>query len=90
MNGRQLAERIALLQPAVRTLYVSGYTENAITHDGVLDPGIAFLGKPYKAADLACRVRELLDDRERKPVASVLAASGNAGQAAPGSDQTVA
>jgi PAS domain S-box-containing protein len=88
MNGRQLAERIALLQPPVQVLYVSGYTENAITHDGVLDPGIAFLGKPYKAADLARRVRELLDDRQKKPIASVLASSNNA--SAPGTDETVA
>ena len=86
MNGRQLAERIALLQPAVRTLYVSGYTENAITHDGVLDPGIAFLGKPYQAADLARRVRKLLDDRQKRPAASVIPASVSAGQSASGTD----
>ena len=40
---------------------MSGYTADAIVHHGVLEPGIAFLGKPFSAADLTRRVRELLD-----------------------------
>jgi len=42
-------------------LYVSGYTDDAIVHHGVLEPGIAFLEKPFTPADLARRVRKVLD-----------------------------
>ena len=61
MNGRELATNIARLLPGVRVLYMSGYTENAIGHDGTLDAGINLLQKPFSLPALKDRVREVLD-----------------------------
>ncbi|HET8605809.1 MAG TPA: PAS domain S-box protein [Gaiellaceae bacterium] len=61
MSGQEVARRIAERRPAVRTLFVSGYTESAIGNHGVLAPGTSFLQKPFSAADLTRTLRELLD-----------------------------
>jgi len=61
MNGRQLADEATGLQPGLPVLFTSGYTESAILRDGVLPEGTALLSKPYRRADLASRIRELLD-----------------------------
>jgi CheY-like chemotaxis protein len=61
MGGRELVTRLLALQPGLRILFSSGYSENAISADGVLDEGINFLQKPYTPTMLARRVREALD-----------------------------
>jgi CheY-like chemotaxis protein len=61
MTGRELADRLAVLRPAIKVLYMSGYTDSAVVHHGVLDPGTVFLQKPFAAAVLASKVREILE-----------------------------
>jgi PAS domain S-box-containing protein len=73
MNGRELATQISKLLPDVRVLYMSGYTENAVGHDGTLDVGINLMQKPFSLPALRERVREVLDS-EPIPVELALAA----------------
>jgi len=63
MSGRVLVERLTKTRPALKILYMSGYTDQAVVHHGVLDAGTHFLGKPFTATDLARRVRAVLDGR---------------------------
>jgi two-component system, cell cycle sensor histidine kinase and response regulator CckA len=60
MNGPQLAAKLREMNPAVKILYMSGYTENAVIHHGMLDPDIDLLQKPFPADELLKRVREAL------------------------------
>jgi CheY-like chemotaxis protein len=57
LNGRQLADAAVRKRPALKVLYTSGYTENAIVHHGRLDPGVLLLNKPYRQSDLDRMVR---------------------------------
>jgi two-component system cell cycle sensor histidine kinase/response regulator CckA len=59
-SGRQLYESVRLRFPHLRVLYMSGYTANAIVHDGVLDPGTPFIEKPFTAASLTQKVHAVL------------------------------
>lgn len=61
MNGRQIAEAAREIHPQLKVLYTSGYSENAIFHNGRLDRGVDFLGKPYRRSELAAKVRDVLD-----------------------------
>ena len=67
MNGRELAQRIAEIRPNVKILYMSGYTENVIGHNGMLDAGIRLLQKPFNLRDLKSKVREVLDATPTPP-----------------------
>ena len=53
MNGRQLVDEALKRRPSLKTLYTSGYTENAIVHHGRLDSGVLLLAKPYRKSELA-------------------------------------
>jgi PAS domain S-box-containing protein len=61
MSGRELVEHLALLHPETKVLCMSGYMENAVVHDGLLDPGTTFLQKPFTPDALTLKVREVLD-----------------------------
>jgi len=61
MGGKVMAEWLKSSFPGIKILYTSGYTDDAITHHGVLDPGVDFLPKPYTPASLAHKVRTMLD-----------------------------
>jgi len=61
MGGKVMAEWLRTTYPNLKILFTSGYTDDAIVHHGVLEPGVEFLPKPYTRATLACKVRELLD-----------------------------
>jgi CheY-like chemotaxis protein len=61
MNGRQLADAALAVRPGIRILFTSGYTENAIVHHGRLDQGVHLLTKPYRAIELARKIRKVID-----------------------------
>ncbi len=61
LSGREVAERIRRRRPDLAVLYISGYTENAVATNGVVDPGTWFLAKPFTGATLVAKVREVLD-----------------------------
>jgi CheY-like chemotaxis protein len=61
MNGRQLADRARQRQPNLKVLFTTGYARNAIVHQGRLDEGVDVLFKPFSRADLAARLRRILD-----------------------------
>lgn len=60
-SGRELARRLAESRAETKVLYMSGYTDDAIVHHGMLEPGLNFLQKPFTPAALARKVREVLD-----------------------------
>lgn len=61
MNGRRLADEARAHRPDLKVLFTTGYTRNAVVHNGMLDPGVAFLPKPFTVSQLAIKVREVLD-----------------------------
>jgi CheY-like chemotaxis protein len=60
MSGRELSKQLCAAHPQTKVLYLSGYTEDAIVHQGVLEPGTAFLQKPFTLQMLSRKVREVL------------------------------
>ena len=60
MSGDKLANYLSVLRPEMKVLYVSGYTDHTIVHHGVLEPGLAFLQKPFSPKTLARKVGEVL------------------------------
>jgi PAS domain S-box-containing protein len=61
VSGQALARELAATWPTIKVLFTSGYTDDTIVHHGVLEPGVHFLSKPFTAADLTRKVREVLD-----------------------------
>ncbi len=66
MSGSVLASRLETVRPGIRSLFISGYTDNAIVHHGILDSGVAFLEKPFSPNRLASKVREVLQAPPQK------------------------
>jgi two-component system, cell cycle sensor histidine kinase and response regulator CckA len=60
ISGRELAQRIAKTRPEIKVLYMSGYTDQAVVHHGILDTGAVLLQKPFTMATLASKLREIL------------------------------
>ena len=61
MNGRKLADEALRLVPGLKLLFTTGFTRNAVVHNGVLDHGVNFLAKPFTIDQLATKLREVLD-----------------------------
>jgi DNA-binding NtrC family response regulator len=62
MSGKDLVDSISGRRPGMKVLYMSGYTPDAIVHQGVLEPGTHLLQKPFTPSALASKVREMLDE----------------------------
>jgi CheY-like chemotaxis protein len=67
MNGRELARRAEALRPGLAVLYMTGYSRNAVVHQGRLDEGVELVQKPVSQTQLANRIREILDRQLRRP-----------------------
>jgi signal transduction histidine kinase/ActR/RegA family two-component response regulator len=63
MTGRELAEKALALRPGLKVLYTTGYTRNAVVHNGIVDIGTAFLPKPFTIDHLAFKVRQTIDSK---------------------------
>ena len=61
MGGRELVERLSLLRPGIKALFMSGYTDDAIVRRGILDEGAHFIQKPFSPEELAEKIRTILD-----------------------------
>jgi DNA-binding NtrC family response regulator len=61
MNGRQLADQLIHLHPKMKVLYMSGYTDNAVFHHGILEEGVNYIQKPFTIGGLMKKMREVLD-----------------------------
>ena len=61
MTGRELASALQKVHPTRKVLFTTGYTRNAIVHNGILDPGTHLLSKPFAIDELARKVRTILD-----------------------------
>jgi two-component system, cell cycle sensor histidine kinase and response regulator CckA len=66
LSGPQLSEHLVRLRPGAAVLYMSGFTDSAISQHGVLRPGTWFLAKPFTSADLTSKVRAVLDATRRR------------------------
>jgi CheY-like chemotaxis protein len=65
MSGRDLAQRLSELRPAIKRLFISGFTADVIAQRGILDDGVNLLSKPFGRDALARKVREVLEAGER-------------------------
>ena len=61
MSGRELADQVTRLRPGTKVIFMSGYTDDALGHHGVLETGTAFVEKPFTIDGLLRKVRDVLD-----------------------------
>jgi hypothetical protein len=61
LSGAELAKQIKALRPTIRVLFMSGYTDEAIVHHGIVDSDVQFIQKPFSPPSLARKIREVLD-----------------------------
>ena len=64
VNGAKLAMEARRRRPDLKILFTTGYTRNAVVHNGVLDPGVELIGKPFTIEELAAKVRNVIDSRD--------------------------
>jgi CheY-like chemotaxis protein len=60
MSGRELAQRLTAVQPEIKVIFISGYTDDAVLRRGVLSEGVSFLQKPFTIETLARKISEVL------------------------------
>jgi len=60
LNGRKLADEAIRRRPGLKVLFMTGYTSNAIVHNGMLDPGVALISKPFTTSQLAAKIEQVL------------------------------
>jgi len=78
MSGKELYDRIKVIAPRIKVLFMSGYTDDALAHHGVLGPELCFLEKPFSPSRLAHKVREVIDSQKgRSRFDSKPATNGN-------------
>lgn len=63
MNGRKLADAALKARPDLKVIFMTGFTKNAVVHNGVLDPGVNFLAKPFSLEELSAKIREVLETK---------------------------
>jgi CheY-like chemotaxis protein len=61
VNGAKLAEETRRRRPDIKVLFTTGYTRNAVVHNGVLDAGVEMIGKPFTLEELATKIRTILE-----------------------------
>jgi len=69
MTGAQVAEQARQLRPGLKVLFTTGYARNAIIHHGRLDKGVVLITKPFTSAQLAMKIRDMLDNNSANPTA---------------------
>jgi two-component system, cell cycle sensor histidine kinase and response regulator CckA len=67
LSGRELVERLTADRPKLRVLYMSGYTNDVVLRQGVIEGSVALIRKPFTAEQLGRRLRELLDEAREQP-----------------------
>jgi CheY-like chemotaxis protein len=78
MSGKELYDKIKVIAPRINVLFMSGYTDDALAHHGVLGPELSFLEKPFSPSGLARKVREVIDSSKgRSRLAAKAATTGN-------------
>lgn len=68
LSGREFVEKLALVRPQTSVIFMSGYTDDTIVHQGILDPGTNFLAKPFNAAELTAKINEVLGRKKKDSV----------------------